>query len=254
MVANKSDRLVKIAVARDEVEASVWKDALEQDGITPYVKSLDPLTPFGVAPALPSSLEVYVLARDEKRARWVLGESVLFPGATLPLHIFEERYKLMIGRCVQSGSPFGVLLIRSGNEVVVCLGERRFRLLRKLRDTPYLVGEAEPLDSTDIEGEDVAELVETVAALFAEYYRLYLAVSNQWARQIGMPGGAAELADFVGSRLAVSPWTKQRLLEELSVRRRLDMELETLSDAIREMTPKVDAARAQRWRALGVMN
>ena len=207
--------------------------------------------------------------------------SVLFPGATLPLHIFEERYKLMIGRCLQSGSPFGVLLIRSGNEVgeatepfevgttarivrvqhldegrmnLVCLGERRFRLLRKLRDTPYLVGEAEPLDSTDIEGEDVAELVETVAALFAEYYRLYLAVSNQWARQIGMPGGAAELADFVGSRLAVSPWTKQRLLEELSVRRRLDMELETLSDAIREMTPKVDAARAQRWRALGVMN
>ena len=207
--------------------------------------------------------------------------SVLFPGATLPLHIFEERYKLMIGRCLQSGSPFGVLLIRSGNEVgeatepfevgttarivrvqhldegrmnLVCLGERRFRLLRKLRETPYLVGEVEPLDSTDIEGEDVAELAETVAALFAEYYRIYLAVSNQWARQIGMPGGAAELADFVGSRLAVSPWTKQRLLEELSVRRRLDMELETLSDAIREMTPKVDAARAQRWRALGVMN
>ena len=207
--------------------------------------------------------------------------SVLFPGATLPLHIFEERYKLMIGRCLQSGSPFGVLLIRSGNEVgeatepfevgttarivrvqhldegrmnLVCLGERRFRLLRKLRETPYLVGEVEPLDSTDIEGEDVAELAETVTALFAEYYRIYLAVSNQWARQIGMPGGAAELADFVGSRLAVSPWTKQRLLEELSVRRRLDMELETLSDAIREMTPKVDAARAQRWRALGVMN
>jgi len=207
--------------------------------------------------------------------------SVLFPGATLPLHIFEERYKLMIGRCLQSGSPFGVLLIRSGNEVgeatepfevgttarivrvqpldegrmnLVCLGERRFRLLRKLRDTPYLVGEAEPLDSTDIEGAEVAELAETVAALFAEYYRIYLAVSNQWARQIGMPGGAAELADFVGSRLAVSPWTKQRLLEELSVRRRLDMELETLSDAIREMAPKVDAARAQRWRALGVMN
>lgn len=74
MVADKPDRLVKIAVARDEFEASVWKDALEQDGITPYIKNLDPLTPFGVAPALPSSIEVYVLARDEKRARWVIGE------------------------------------------------------------------------------------------------------------------------------------------------------------------------------------
>jgi len=207
--------------------------------------------------------------------------SVLFPGASLPLHIFEDRYKLMIGRCLQSGSPFGVLLIRSGNDVgeaaepfevgttarivrvqhldegrmnLVCLGEQRFRLLKTLHDTPYLVGEVERLDSTDSEGEDMTELAETVGALFAEYYRLYLAASNQWARQIGMPGGAAALADFVGSRLAVSLWTKQRLLEELSVRRRLEAELDTLSDAIREMTPKVNVARAQRWRALGVMN
>lgn len=74
MVDDNLDRLVKIAVARDELEASVWKDALEQDGISAFVKSLDPLTPFGVAPALPNSLELYVLARDEKRARWVLGE------------------------------------------------------------------------------------------------------------------------------------------------------------------------------------
>ena len=207
--------------------------------------------------------------------------SVLFPGATLPIHIFEERYKLMMGRCLQSRSPFGVLLIQSGNEVgeaavpfkvgttariarvqhldegrmnLICLGEQRFRLLRTVRETPYLAGEVEILDSTDSEGADVAELAETVGALFAEYYRLYLAASHQWARQIGMPGGAPHLADFVASRLAVSVWTKQRLLEELSIRRRLDQELETLSDAIREMTPKVETARAQRWRALGVMN
>ena len=74
MVAQEPHRLVKIAVAHDELEANVWKDALEQDGITPYVKSLDPLTPFGVAPSLPASFEVYVLAQDEKRARWILGQ------------------------------------------------------------------------------------------------------------------------------------------------------------------------------------
>ena len=94
--------------------------------------------------------------------------SVLFPGATLPLHIFEERYKLMIGRCLQSGSPFGVLLIRSGNEVgeatepfevgttarivrvqhldegrmnLVCLGEQRFRLLGTVRGALEALGE-----------------------------------------------------------------------------------------------------------------
>ena len=74
MVARRSDRLVKVAVAHDEVEANVWKDALENEGVKPFIKSLDPLTPFGVAPSLPPTFEVFVLAGDEKRARWVLGE------------------------------------------------------------------------------------------------------------------------------------------------------------------------------------
>jgi Lon protease-like protein len=42
---------------------------------------------------------------------------VLFPGAPLQLHIFEERYRLMIGRCLEQGAPFGVMLLRSGGEV-----------------------------------------------------------------------------------------------------------------------------------------
>src|SRR5262249_9792849 len=43
--------------------------------------------------------------------------TVLFPGASIQLHIFEERYRLMIGRCLEQSSPFGVALIRSGSEV-----------------------------------------------------------------------------------------------------------------------------------------
>ena len=43
--------------------------------------------------------------------------TVLFPGAPIQLHIFEERYRMMIGRCLEQSSPFGVALIRSGSEV-----------------------------------------------------------------------------------------------------------------------------------------
>lgn len=43
--------------------------------------------------------------------------TVLLPGAAIQLHIFEERYRLMIGRCLEQRSPFGVVLIRSGSEV-----------------------------------------------------------------------------------------------------------------------------------------
>ena len=43
--------------------------------------------------------------------------TVLFPGMVLPLHIFEERYKLMMNRCLEQERPFGVVLIREGAEV-----------------------------------------------------------------------------------------------------------------------------------------
>ncbi|MBI2913346.1 MAG: LON peptidase substrate-binding domain-containing protein [Chloroflexi bacterium] len=207
--------------------------------------------------------------------------AVLFPGATLPLHIFEERYKQMIGRCLEERSPFGVLLIRKGNEMgepaepfavgttahiarvqrldegrlnLICLGGRRFRVRKVVSEAPYLVGEVETLASDRDANPETEDLADTAAALFAEYYRLYLALANQWARTMGMPRDPDELADFIASRLSVSLWTKQQLLEELSARQRLETEIDILGDAIRELTPRVEAARLNRWRGFGAMN
>ncbi|NNC57380.1 MAG: peptidase S16, partial [Woeseiaceae bacterium] len=42
--------------------------------------------------------------------------TVLFPGGPLPLRIFESRYIDMISRCMKDESPFGVVLIREGQE------------------------------------------------------------------------------------------------------------------------------------------
>ncbi|MBN1146750.1 MAG: LON peptidase substrate-binding domain-containing protein [Anaerolineales bacterium] len=95
--------------------------------------------------------------------------TVLFPGAPLRLHIFEERYKRMIGACIQEGKPFGVVLIQQGAEAlgppadphpvgcsakiahvqrledghmnIVILGQERFRIFTIDRvSQPYLVG------------------------------------------------------------------------------------------------------------------
>ncbi|MEE4216091.1 MAG: LON peptidase substrate-binding domain-containing protein [Xanthomonadales bacterium] len=44
--------------------------------------------------------------------------TVLFPGAVLPLRIFEQRYLTMIRDCAQSDTGFGVCLIREGEEAV----------------------------------------------------------------------------------------------------------------------------------------
>src|SRR6266516_6539957 len=99
--------------------------------------------------------------------------TVLFPGMPLPLHIFEPRYREMIGLCSTEDRPFGVVLIREGVEVgepavpfevgtmariigvdrmpdgrmnIITVGTRRFRLLGYTTEKkPYIVGDVEPL-------------------------------------------------------------------------------------------------------------
>ena len=43
--------------------------------------------------------------------------TVLFPGGSLALKVFEPRYVEMTKACLRDGTPFGVCLIREGNEV-----------------------------------------------------------------------------------------------------------------------------------------
>ena len=51
-------------------------------------------------------------------------EMVLFPGAALPLHIFEDRYREMIGECLARRSAFGVVQAqREGLAVIGCTAE-----------------------------------------------------------------------------------------------------------------------------------
>jgi Lon protease-like protein len=125
--------------------------------------------------------------------------TVLFPGGRLPLKIFEQRYVEMTKACVRDGSPFGVCLIREGNEVgdpalpadvgctavieqwdvphpnlfeLLARGERRFRILRtEVAALGLLVGEAEYLPAAERDAapeplcrQVMAELVERIGA------------------------------------------------------------------------------------------
>src|SRR5205807_355 len=47
---------------------------------------------------------------------------VLFPGAPLPLHIFEPRYKEMIGECLEAKSPFGLVRAHDDSNAVAGIG------------------------------------------------------------------------------------------------------------------------------------
>ena len=94
-------------------------------------------------------------------------ELVLFPGAALPLHIFEPRYKLMVGRCLEQKQPFGIVLARGegiaavgctaqivlvisaypdGRLDILTAGVRRFRIGELFDDLPYLQADVNFLD------------------------------------------------------------------------------------------------------------
>ena len=74
-MSDDSDRLVLLGVAQTELEANVWRDILSADGISAYAKSTDPMSSFGATPA-PGTIELYVKASNEKKARWLLGDNI----------------------------------------------------------------------------------------------------------------------------------------------------------------------------------
>ena len=207
--------------------------------------------------------------------------TVLFPGATLPLHIFEERYRVMIGECIAGDREFGVCLVKSGGEVggtaeahevgttaritsvqrledgrmnILSRGVQRFRIQKIIESAPYLVAEVEMLETTTESDERTNDLAATARALFAEYIQLTLAISNQWSRTVDAPSEPAELSDFIAGRLAIDLKARQTLLEEASPKRRLETETEALARLIRTLRQRVRVARAGRWRSMAATN
>jgi Lon protease-like protein len=98
---------------------------------------------------------------------------VLLPGEVVPLHIFEERYKLMIGECLERETEFGVVWLSDeelkqtgcaarvtqllerlddGRMNILVQGTKPFTLERRIDDMPYPAGDIELLDET-AEGE-----------------------------------------------------------------------------------------------------
>jgi Lon protease-like protein len=207
--------------------------------------------------------------------------TVLFPGMLLPLHIFEERYKQMIGACLEDDSPFGVVLIRSGEEVggpaepydvgtrariasvqrledgrmnLLVTGEERFRIVRLHQQEPYLVGEVDEVRDVHEHTFELEGPSEQVLALFAEYFRLTTLMRGAWQRAIGLPRDPERLAYLVAARLQVPLPVKQELLEMTSARRRLEREAQLLSEAIPALTNLVQSAQRQRYTGFGALN
>jgi hypothetical protein len=170
--------------------------------------------------------------------------TVLFPGMVLPLHIFEERYRLLINRCLEEARPFGVLLIRHGKEVgempvpyevgtttvivglsrledgqmnLVTIGSERFRLCSLRYDQPYLVGDAEAWPLTGADATQALDQVGPVCALFRQYLSLLAQAEGHKIDIEEMPTEPRTLALLVAIALKLPMVQKQHLLAQPTV-------------------------------------
>ncbi|URD96198.1 ATP-dependent protease La (LON) domain [Musa troglodytarum] len=189
---------------------------------------------------------------------------VLFPGAVLPLQIFEFRYRIMMHTLLQTDLRFGVVFSDGGSvadvgcvgEVVkherlvddrfflICKGQERFRVSRVLRSKPYLVAEVAWLEDRPpprpAEGDDL----EALAAEVENYMRDVIRISN---RLNGKPEkeGVMDLrrnlfptpfSFFVGSTFEGAPREQQALLELEDTGARLRRERDTLRNTLNYLT------------------
>jgi Lon protease-like protein len=168
--------------------------------------------------------------------------TVLFPGIPLTLHIFEERYKLMMGECLRTKGPFGVVLIRKGLEAlgplakphtigcsariiqvqhledgrmnITAVGLERFRIHNLYRDLPYLVGEVEdyPLQQEGVQG------MQRAAARLQPWVLRYLqTLAEAGDVQVAaddLPDDPQAMAYLAAYVLQVPQATKQELLSQ----------------------------------------
>ena len=172
---------------------------------------------------------------------------VLFPGMPLPLHIFEERYKQMIGECLEHDIPFGIVLIKEGAEVgdpaepysvgttariaqverldggrmnLMTEGKRRFRIMEVTQQLPYLKGRVEYI--SEEQGQPSSETLGEAGDLFSSYLQSVAGLRGRWMSRARVPDDPLALSYTISHFLELSSHTRQQLLEADSVQQRLE--------------------------------
>ena len=189
---------------------------------------------------------------------------VLLPGEQMPLHIFEERYKRMIGHCLETEEPFGVVLrdddgsarrigctarvtevlerFEDGQLDILVTGEEPFRVLERFDGEEYPAGEVEAVPSSrdgEPEGDEATEARDAFRDL----------VRRVSGEEPEIEGLAESDSYAIAGRVELPVMTKQRLLELRSENERMKV----LGEALRDLVDVLRRSReiAERARSNG---
>lgn len=186
--------------------------------------------------------------------------TVLFPGLVLPLHVFEDRYRTLVGELLERPDGerrFGVIAIRQGREVgtdgvqalydvgcvaelrrvepyedgrfdIVCVGAERFTLSGLIDSSSYLVGQVELLPEPAGSPAELPLLDAAVRQAFGSYLACVATASGQEVEVPELPDSPLVLSYLVAAATALDLDVRQRLLAEVDAAARLGSELEVL--------------------------
>lgn len=189
---------------------------------------------------------------------------VLFPQVAVPLHIFEERYKLMINRCIDQDAIFGFVLLDEDAEMesestirrvgvtarvvqvdrledgrmnILCAGESRFRIEEFTGSTPYWTGIVEFIEDAPERQDALQTAFDEVADLYKQAMELTSRLKETETPDVDLPDSALGLSYMVSYVLDLAVARKQELLESTSTILRLNalaVDLESILSQLKE--------------------
>lgn len=190
---------------------------------------------------------------------------VLLPGADLPLHIFEPRYRQMVCECLDRQIPFGMLLAlpngvagtgctaeilevakryRDGRCDILAVGRSPFRVVQLFDDEPLLRGEVDFLEDrpSPINSRVCRELNDL-------YETCHTLIFGDYPRDL-CPTPDSNISYEVAAKLPLDLLWKQCILELRSEAERQ----ERLVAYLREWAPHLEKTTTLRARAANGLN
>lgn len=196
--------------------------------------------------------------------------TVLFPHASVRLHVFEERYRQMVQDCLDHDQPFGIVLIRDGEEVggpsepylvgtavrirqvyrfedgsmdLHVHGERRFRIRHLDESKPYMVGYVEPVSEFFYEeNSESEEIVRRARVAFQAWFEIVLARQDVSVK-VQFPADWTALSFAIANLLPLENLEKQRFLETTDTIERFEELIPIIEDQIVQSTVEPSLAR-----------
>lgn len=197
---------------------------------------------------------------------------VFFPQVLVPLHIFEERYRLMVKRCVDESASFGIVFIPPGSAEdestirtvgvaarivqferledgrfnIVVAGEKRFRIKQFTGNKPYWKAEIEFFEDSHDGDEELQENYDEVLQRYLEVRRLAARLQGVDVEDIEVTKDPMALSCIVSSVLDVELESKQELLEMTSTTGRLKALVIYLEEVIQRMNSQIAKEKIKR--------